>query len=91
MASDHGERLVPGDRLVVGGSGAQHHRLGDPALAVETLEKHAENNRDAMMCLVEFYSDGIVANRRKAEYWKEKLDRYDELMRKSIDADGAGK
>ena len=63
----------------------------NPALAVETLEKHAENNRDAMMRLVEFYSDGIVANRRKAEYWKEKLDRYDELMRKSIDADGAGK
>lgn len=61
----------------------------DPKQAVKTLEEHAEGNRDAMVHLIEFYSDGITADRRKAEFWKKELDKYDELVKESIDAKDA--
>ena len=36
-SADQRERVVPGDRLVVGGARAQHHRLGEPALLAEPV------------------------------------------------------
>ena len=36
-SADQRERVVPGDRLVVGGAGAQHHRLGEPALLAQPV------------------------------------------------------
>ncbi len=37
VTADEVERLVPGDRLVVRGPVAQHHRLGDPALLAQPV------------------------------------------------------
>ena len=37
VLGDQLERVVPGDRLVVAGAGAQHHRLDDPALLAQPV------------------------------------------------------
>ena len=42
VAGGQGERLVPADRLVVGGAVAQHHRLRDPALLAPASSRSSQ-------------------------------------------------